>query len=160
MKRTKVTLMLILLLCSSFITDSPEQNYASIGRYYELECGIPTSIQLAQAMYESHYGKSEVGRASNNHFGIRAFATWGGSVYVTPKGTKYRAYKNVWDSWEDHANFLHLHYPAAIGKPWQHWVRYCRGYGGSPQYWQTIGQIIQKYKLYKYDITNVKELYP
>jgi flagellum-specific peptidoglycan hydrolase FlgJ len=115
------------------------------------ECGIPASIQLAQAWYESNGGISDVGKASNNHFGIKAFPSWKGLVYTTKKGTKYRAYQTGLESWDDHAIFLHKHYIKAVGQDWKHWVKWCRGYGGGAEYWKVLGNIIEQNKLYLYD---------
>src|SRR5207342_1138532 len=37
---------------------------------------IPASVILAQAIFESGYGKSELAKRSNNHFGIKCHLTW------------------------------------------------------------------------------------
>ena len=116
------------------------------------ECGVPASIQLAQAICESGGGISEVAKQSNNHFGIRAFSNWKGKIYNTKYGTDYRAYSTLEEGYIDHAEFLYQHYSFAVGKDWKHWVANCKGYGGSPSYWQHIGKIIELYQLYKFDI--------
>lgn len=38
--------------------------------------GIPASVTLAQGMLESSNGESELSRLGNNHFGIKATASW------------------------------------------------------------------------------------
>src|SRR5580698_5878405 len=43
--------------------------------------GIPASITLAQGLFESGTGNSELARVANNHFGIKANADWPGQVY-------------------------------------------------------------------------------
>ena len=118
------------------------------------DCGIPASIQLAQAIAESGGGISQVAKNSNNHFGIKAFANWKKDVYITKHGTKYRAYKTIEEGYIDHAEFLNYHYTNAVGKDWKHWITYCKGYGASSNYWQHIGKIIEIYKLYKFDVIN------
>lgn len=45
--------------------------------------GIPASVILAQAILESSNGQSQLSRECNNHFGIKATASWlknGGSM--------------------------------------------------------------------------------
>lgn len=117
-----------------------------------LECGVPASIQLAQAICESGGGISEVAKNSNNHFGIKAFSNWKGKVFTTKYGTTYRAYITLEEGYDDHAEFLHYHYSNAVGKNWRYWVANCKGYGGSNQYWKMIEQYIIKYKLDKFDL--------
>jgi flagellum-specific peptidoglycan hydrolase FlgJ len=41
--------------------------------YYHIECGIPTSIQLAQAIVESGGGKSRMAMVTNNLFGMKYY---------------------------------------------------------------------------------------
>ena len=41
---------------------------------------IPASITLAQAIFESGAGKSELAVKANNHFGIKKGAGWDGPV--------------------------------------------------------------------------------
>ena len=125
--------------------------YAPIAKYFEIQCGVPSSIQLAQAIYESGGGVSTVAFHSNNHFGIKNGDYWKGETYTTDHGTIYRAYKTTFESYSDHALFLHDNYILAVGKDWKHWVKYCKGYGGHPNYWGELGKIIEKYKLYKLD---------
>lgn len=38
--------------------------------------GIPASVTLAQGILESSNGESELSRLGNNHFGIKATASW------------------------------------------------------------------------------------
>ena len=125
--------------------------YADIAIQMQKECGVPASVQLAQAIYESGGGKSEVAVCSNNLFGIRATRNWKGLVYKMGKGTDYRAYSTVYEGWENYIIFLSYHYPKAIGKDWKHWVKWCRGYGGGKDYWNKIGLIIQQNNLQKFD---------
>lgn len=120
----------------------------------EVECGIPTSIQLAQAICESGGGISELAQKTNNHFGIMAFSNWKGDVYYINKNEAFRKYDTVEEGYNDHAMFLYEHYSFALHKPWQYWVANCKGYGGSPYYWQHLGKIIEIYKLYRFDVIN------
>ena len=74
--------------------------------------GIPASVTLAQGMLESSNGESELSRLGNNHFGIKATASWlknGGEylVYTDDKpNEKFCEYSSVADSYEHHSKFL------------------------------------------------------
>lgn len=116
--------------------------------------GVPASIQLAQAIYESAAGSSNIAQQANNHFGIRCGDGWDGERYESESGC-WRKYDNIGHSYVDHANFLAKYYPDACHKDWQHWVKYCKGYGG-PGYWQKIGKIIKNYQLDAYDFDYVR----
>src|SRR6201985_1663508 len=43
--------------------------------------GIPASITLAQGLYESGAGNSELAKIANNHFGIKCTSDWTGKSY-------------------------------------------------------------------------------
>ena len=43
--------------------------------------GIPASITLAQGLFESGSGNSELARVANNHFGIKCTFEWKGKSY-------------------------------------------------------------------------------
>ena len=74
--------------------------------------GIPASVILAQAILESSNGQSQLSRECNNHFGIKATASWlknGGEygVYTDDRpNEKFCKYKSVGDSYEHHSQFL------------------------------------------------------
>jgi flagellum-specific peptidoglycan hydrolase FlgJ len=142
-----------LLLIFSLFTANPYSDYISevkLGaQILEYITGVPTSIQLAQAIYESAGGKSNIAKKANNHFGIRCGDNWNGERYKSRSGC-WRKYSSALDSYIDHAAYLQHYYPNACGKDWQHWVKYCKGYGGA-NYWQKIGKIIKQYNLDKYD---------
>jgi flagellum-specific peptidoglycan hydrolase FlgJ len=119
--------------------------------YYQLECGIPTSIQLAQAIVESGGGKSRVALMANNLFGMKYYkALYNGGYWTSPSGVRWRKYDSIEDSFRDHAEFLHRFYPYAIGKNWKYWIKNCKGYGEG-KYWQHIGSVIERYELWRYD---------
>ena len=74
--------------------------------------GIPASVTLAQGILESSNGESELSRLGNNHFGIKATASWlknGGEylIYTDDKpNEKFCKYSSVADSYEHHSKFL------------------------------------------------------
>lgn len=76
--------------------------------------GIFPSITIAQAILESGWGESELTNDSNNLFGIKADKSWDGETievitsenYNDKVKAKFRKYKDMNESIEDHAKFL------------------------------------------------------
>lgn len=125
--------------------------YQRIAIFYQIECGIPVSVQLAQAIVESGGGRSDLALKTNNLFGMKYYKSlYSGSYWTSPNGEKWRKYDSIEDSFRDHAEFLHKFYPNAIGKDWEYWVGTCKGYGGMG-YWKHIGDVIELYQLWRYD---------
>jgi len=59
--------------------------------------GIPASITLAQGLFESGNGNSELARVANNHFGIKATVSWKGRIYYKDDdGNPYSEKKVSW----------------------------------------------------------------
>jgi hypothetical protein len=127
------------------------KEYGGVAIQHHLDCGVPASVQLAQAIAESGGGCSDLAKVSNNLFGMKYYKElYSGDFYTSPIGTKWRKYNSIEDSFKDHAEFLYKFYPNAIGKDWKFWVNNCKGYGGEG-YWLHIGMVIEKFKLWQYD---------
>ena len=123
--------------------------------------GIPASITLAQGVLESGAGRSELARKSNNHFGIKCNNGWSGRRSYHDDdalGECFRAYDNAYDSYVDHSLFLtgSPRYSSLFKlkktdyKGWARGLKSC-GYATSPTYATRLIEIIELYKLYKYD---------
>lgn len=121
---------------------------------------IPASITLAQGIFESGAGQSELATKGNNHFGIKCHGWAGRTVYHDDdlKGECFRAYPSAFDSFEDHSRFL------ANGQryrllfslkqtDYKGWARGLKaaGYATNPQYADRLIELIQLYRLYQYD---------
>lgn len=135
----------------------PTNNQEYIIKYYpiaylcEWKYGVPTSVQLAQAIQESGGGRSNIAQNSNNHFGIKYYKNaYKGKYYTDRRGIKWRAYDSVIESYIDHAKFLNKHYNKVCYKDYTHWAK-LKGYG-EVNYWNIISKIIKQSKLYNYDI--------
>jgi LysM repeat protein len=128
---------------------------------------IPASITLAQGVFESGAGRSELARNSNNHFGIKCGSNWkGDKTYHTDDAPNecFRAYKSVRDSYEDHSLFLsrgqRYHFLFDLDKTdYRGWAIGLKkaGYATDPSYANRLISIIEEYQLYKYDNTTIKE---
>jgi len=90
--------------------------FSFINLRISIRTGVPASITMAQALLESHMGKSDLALNSNNHFGIKCKENWTGSTYYHKDDDTdhsgnlipscFRAYQNVMDSYVDHSNFI------------------------------------------------------
>ena len=64
-----------------FEIGSVEEYIATFAPFAQQEMelyGIPASITLAQGILESGFGRSELARKTNNHFGIKCHTGWQG----------------------------------------------------------------------------------
>ena len=121
---------------------------------------IPASITLAQGIFESGAGQSELARKGNNHFGIKCNGWTGRKVYHDDDARNecFRAYDSVYESYEDHSRFLAngQRYRSLFSlktTDYKGWARGLKaaGYATNPQYADRLIEIIQLYKLYEYD---------
>lgn len=125
-----------------------------------LKYRIPASITLAQGVFESGAGQSALARKGNNHFGIKCHEWRGNKVYFDDdaKNECFRAYSNVYESFEDHSKFLvnGRRYQKLFKlkitdyKGWAQGLK-AAGYATNPQYATKLIEIIKLYKLYEYD---------
>lgn len=134
--------------------------YADLAVEQMNQYGIPASITLAQALIESAAGCSRLAVKANNHFGIKCGSVWRGA-YIRQdddaRGEKFRKYKNVRESYEDHSKFLLQPRYASLFKleitdykGWAYGLKRC-GYATSPKYADALISTIERYGLTKYD---------
>ena len=121
---------------------------------------IPASITLAQGLFESGAGRSELTRRGNNHFGIKCHGWTGRTTYHDDDKNNecFRAYDSAYESFEDHSKFLagSQRYRSLFSlkqTDYKGWARGLKdaGYATNPQYANKLIEIIQLYKLYQYD---------
>lgn len=122
---------------------------------------IPASVILAQAIFESCCGNSDLAKRSNNHFGIKCHIEWGGDTIVKTDDTLnecFRKYKSVEDSYTDHSMFLKsrsryaglFEIPVTDYKGWCYGLK-SAGYATYPCYAEELIRIIEENKLYELD---------
>ena len=121
---------------------------------------IPASITLAQGLFESAAGRSDLVRQGNNHFGIKCHNWTGPTQYHDDdaRGECFRVYQDARDSYGDHSKFLarQPRYARLFQlsqrdyKGWARGLKAC-GYATNPQYANKLIQIIELYKLNEYD---------
>nr|WP_067060440.1 glucosaminidase domain-containing protein [Mucilaginibacter sp. L294] len=122
--------------------------------------GIPASITLAQGLFESGSGNSDLAKIANNHFGIKCGSTWAGESYYKNDDNEndcFRVYNNPEESFRDHSEFLKKKNYARLFEldkndfnGWAYGLKAC-GYATNPQYPKLLLNIITKYQLDQYD---------
>ncbi|MBR1688422.1 MAG: glucosaminidase domain-containing protein [Prevotella sp.] len=167
MKRTFVAVALLLVSLCAGAQIKWNQRYQEYFDQYKdvaiqqmLRYKIPASITLAQGVFESGAGQSELTRRGNNHFGIKCHGWTGRTTYHDDDARNecFRAYGTAYESFEDHSKFLtgsRRYSPLFLLKQtdykgWARGLKEC-GYATNPQYAQKLIEIIQLYKLYQYD---------
>lgn len=121
---------------------------------------IPASITLAQGLLESGAGTSVLARKANNHFGIKCGGVWKGPYILQDddaRNEKFRKYRSVEESYEDHSRFLKQARYASLFKlsmkdykGWARGLKRC-GYATNPRYASLLIDLIERYELDKFD---------
>jgi len=133
-----------------------------------IQHSVPASITLAQAIFESRCGGSELAKRSNNHFGIKCHLGWEGDTIVKDDDTLnecFRRYRSVEESYTDHSLFLSkrpryatlFELQARDYKAWCYGLKEA-GYATYETYAEELIRLIEQTGLYKLD--GVQELCP
>ena len=167
MKKTILTIVLITvatIATAQMKWNSAYQQY--IDQYKDLaieqmkKYRIPASITLAQGVFESGAGRSDLARKGNNHFGIKCHGWQGRTVRANDDAPNecFRAYDNAWQSYEDHSRFLvnSSRYRKLFSlsiTDYRGWARGLKaaGYATNPRYADKLIELIELYKLHQYD---------
>jgi LysM repeat protein len=164
--KMKRVALLILMFCwvsiyaQSSVRITPEEYIAQFKNAAVIDMKktkVPASITLAQGMYESDYGNSELAKAAKNHFGIKCHKEWSGPTFHQDDDAPnecFRKYETVLESYDDHSNFLKSRerYQSLFEleitdyKAWAHGLKKA-GYATNPAYASKIIDIIERYNL-------------
>lgn len=134
--------------------------YKDIAIEQMLRWKIPASITLAQGIFESGAGQSDLAVKGNNHFGIKCHGWTGRTIYRDDdrRNECFRAYPTAFDSYEDHSRFLAngQRYRSLFSlkqTDYKGWARGLKaaGYATNPQYPDRLIELIQLYRLYQLD---------
>lgn len=144
------------------VISSPQQyieRYKEIALEQMYEFNIPASVILAQAIFESNMGNSNLAKKSNNHFGIKCHIEWGGDTAVVHDDTYnecFRKYTSIELSYLDHSLFLKSrgNYANLFSLNIHDYKTWCRGlkasgYATYPYYDVVLIKIIEENELYK-----------
>ncbi len=135
--------------------------FADIAQFEMKAYNIPASITLAQGILESGYGRSELAKKTNNHFGIKCHAGWEGDYDFhddDEKGECFRKYNHPMYSFRDHSIFLtsRARYAFLFDLPnddYKAWAKGLKdaGYATDKRYPSKLISFIEQHQLYKYD---------
>ena len=144
--------------------ESPEEyirTFSTIAKSEMRTYGIPASITLAQGLLESGFGKGELTRKTNNHFGIKCHTGWEGDYERhddDARGECFRKYNHPVYSFRDHSIFLssRSRYASLFDlrqDDYRGWARGLKaaGYATDRKYPQKLIQLIERYRLQRYD---------
>lgn len=163
----KFILFISLLVCTTvhaqyrnYYPDYIDQ-YKNMAIEQMTKYNIPASITLAQGLFESGAGHSDLAKYYNNHFGIKCGYSWNGKkTYHTDDAPNecFREYNNASDSYEDHSQFLRrgprYQFLFRLDKTdYRGWAIGLKkaGYATDPSYANRLIAIIEEYELYQYD---------
>lgn len=171
MKRIQRSLVLLSIAFTPLLVQAQEMKWNArfqtyIDQYRDLaieqmlKYKIPASITLAQGIFESGAGNSQLTKRGNNHFGIKCHGWQGATVYFDDDASQecFRAYRDARESYEDHSRFLvrNKRYSSLFSlkqtdyKGWARGLKSC-GYATNPNYANKLIGLIELYKLYDYD---------
>lgn len=168
MKRFLILTLFIVLLTSAAVSPyvAYVEKYAPIAVNEMKRSGVPASITLAQGLLESRAGQSALASKGNNHFGVKCHNDWKGKQFrqdAEIKNECFRAYASADESFHDHSDFLRYQdrYKFLFEldpTDYKGWARGLKkaGYATDPAYPQKLIKIIEEYKLYEYDLDEVK----
>lgn len=145
------------------------KTFSEIAQFEMKAYGIPASITLAQGLLESGYGRGELAKKTNNHFGIKCHTGWKGDYDFhddDQRGECFRKYNHPMYSYRDHSIFLanRSRYAFLFNLPSNDYKRWAKGlkqagYATDKRYPQKLIQLIEKYRLYTYDRAVIREGY-
>jgi LysM repeat protein len=138
------------------------QQYAAWAIEEQKRVGIPASITLAQGIYETSAGESELATKANNHFGIKCKKEWRGETFAHTDDAPnecFRKYKSAKESYIDHSNYLKTSvryaelftYDVSNYIAWAKGLKKC-GYATNPAYAQKLIKMVEDYELQQYTL--------
>lgn len=145
--------------------------YVEIAQAEQIRTNIPACIKLAQGILESSVGGSDLAKVANNHFGIKCGKDWTGATFYQMDDevdkSCFRVYESAYDSYIQHSEFLlsKKRYNDLFElnqDDYKRWAKFLKkaGYATNPDYPNLIIQTIEKYNLFKYNVTKNDTMTP
>jgi len=151
--RVKVTTEMVLVYI---------EKYKAVAKENMEKTGIPASVTLGQAILESGAGTGPLSVQANNHFGIKCHNEWTGpSIRYTDdeENECFRKYDDPSQSFKDHSFFLtsRPRYASLFQldkTDYTSWAKGLKaaGYATDPKYPDKLIGLIERYKLYQFDV--------
>ncbi len=143
------------------------RTFSEIAQFEMKAYGIPASITLAQGLLESGFGRGELAKKTNNHFGIKCHTGWKGDYDFhddDERGECFRKYNHPMYSYRDHSIFLanRSRYAFLFDLPpndYKRWAKGLRqaGYATDKRYPQKLIQLIEQHRLHRFDRPIVRQ---
>ncbi len=168
---TRLPALLLLLIFPFSLhaqTKYDEAARAYIAHYKDLaiseqkRTGIPAAIKLAQGIYETAAGTSELATGANNHFGMKCKKGWTGETFAHTDDAPnecFRKYPNAEASFRDQGNYLRSNprYAACFAtdvEDYRRWAAELRraGYATNPKYADKITKTVEDYGLQQFTL--------
>ncbi|MEJ2161988.1 MAG: glucosaminidase domain-containing protein [Robiginitalea sp.] len=141
--------------------DAYIHTFSEVAKFEMKQYGIPASITLAQGLLESGFGRGELARKTNNHFGIKCHTGWDGDYARhddDARGECFRKYNHPMYSYRDHSLFLttRSRYSSLFDlrpddyKAWAKGLKKA-GYATDRKYPSKLIQLIERYDLQRFD---------
>lgn len=175
--KVRFSIVLALLITVGYILTAQDFRLAYIEQYksiaiQEMErAGVPASIKLAQAILESDFGRSDLARRANNHFGIKCGVNWDGREFYKEDDdyddngklvkSCFRVYRSPEASFIAHSEFLRdpakdfrygflFRLDPTDYRSWANGLKRA-GYATAANYHERLINLIETYKLHEYD---------
>lgn len=159
------------------LADKYIDNHSQIAMSEMIRTGVPASIKLAQGMLESDWGRSNLATEANNHFGIKCGSKWEGETFFKSDDDRdkqgnliescFRSFDSSYDSFVAHSDFLadpkkKYRYGFLFDletTDYEQWAKGLKeaGYATDKMYPKKLIQIIEKYKLFRFDVQGGSE---
>ena len=144
------------------------ETYKNIAIEEMQRTGVPAAIKLAQGIFESAAGTSDLVTRSSNHFGIKCKSNWTGESVRHDDDLRqecFRKYPSAEDSYRDHSNFLRSNQRYAFlfsldptdYKGWAFGLKKA-GYATNTRYPVGLIRIIEEYNLNDYSLIALGKL--
>jgi LysM repeat protein len=138
------------------------KQYADWAIEEQRRVGIPASITLAQGIYETSAGESELATKANNHFGIKCKKEWTGATFAHTDDAPnecFRKYNSAKESYIDHSNYLKNapRYAELFSLPIENYSQWAKGlkkcgYATNPAYAQKLIKMVEDFNLQEHTL--------
>ncbi|MEO1260003.1 MAG: glucosaminidase domain-containing protein [Bacteroidota bacterium] len=128
------------------------QRFVKVAKAEQERFGIPASVILATALFQSTAGTRDMAVQANNHFALPCSDDWR-SACKSYHGESMRKYDSAWSSYRDFSHFLDSNYSNLKGG---NYINYANaftndGFGNDHRIGEQLIQIIEGYRLQELD---------
>jgi LysM repeat protein len=175
--KVRFSIVLMLLTAVGYLLTAQDHRVAYIEQYKDIaiqemeRAGVPASIKLAQAILESDFGRSDLARRANNHFGIKCGINWDGREFYKEDDdydengklvkSCFRVYRSPEASFIAHSEFLRdptkefrygflFRLDPTDYRSWAIGLKRA-GYATAANYHERLINLIETFKLNEYD---------